>query len=77
VTIVGAGNLASDAPGASSAAFSRNICAVLTHLVHDGQLAIDLDDEIQAGIVITHGGAVVHPATKELLDKAPEGTTTA
>src|SRR5215468_10766814 len=34
VTIVGAGNLASAAPGAASAAFSRNICALLTHLVH-------------------------------------------
>jgi NAD(P) transhydrogenase subunit alpha len=68
VTVVGAGNLASDAPAAASAAFSRNVCALLAHLVKDGSVAVDLDDEIQAGVVVTHGGAVVHPATRELID---------
>jgi NAD(P) transhydrogenase subunit alpha len=62
VTIIGAPNLASEVPAAASSAFSRNICAVLAHLVHDGDLTIDLTDEIAAGIVVTHGGAVVHPA---------------
>ena len=33
----------------------------------DGKLAIDTSDEIQAGVVITHGGQVVHPATAALL----------
>ncbi|HEU0242020.1 MAG TPA: NAD(P) transhydrogenase subunit alpha [Micromonosporaceae bacterium] len=74
VTIVGAGNLAADAPGAASAAYSRNVCALLTHLVHDGELAIDLTDEIQAGIVITHDGAVVHAATNGALNPIPAGT---
>jgi NAD(P) transhydrogenase subunit alpha len=58
VTIVGAGNLASDAPSAASSAFSRNVCALLGHLVRDGELAIDLTDEIQAGIVVAHDGEV-------------------
>ena len=62
VTIIGAPNLASEVPAAASSAFSRNICAVLAHLVSDGELTIDLTDEIAAGIVVTHGGAVVHPA---------------
>ena len=44
-----------------------NICALLAHLVSDGELAIDLSDEIQAGIVVTHDGAVVHQATRALL----------
>jgi len=70
VTIIGAPNLASDVPAAASSAFSRNICAVLAHLVSDGELTIDLDDEIAAGIVVTHGGAVVHPA---LAPPAPGG----
>jgi NAD(P) transhydrogenase subunit alpha len=67
VTIVGAGNLASLLATSSSAAYARNLTAVLTHLISDGQLAIDLDDEIQAGVVITHGGQVVQPATAGLL----------
>jgi hypothetical protein len=29
-------------------------------------LTIDLTDEIQAGVVVTHAGKVVHPATAAL-----------
>lgn len=61
VTVIGAGNLpAAMAPGAS-AAFARNITALTTHLVRDGRLALDLDDEIQAAVVVTHDGHAVHP----------------
>lgn len=71
VTIIGAGNLPSELPVAASAAYSRNVTAVLTHLVRDAELAIDPNDEIQAGIVITHDGAVIHPMIAGLL--APAG----
>lgn len=57
VTVIGAGNLPSAMAPAASAAYSRNIAAVLAHLVHDGALAIDREDEIQAAIVVTHGGS--------------------
>jgi proton-translocating NAD(P)+ transhydrogenase subunit alpha len=70
VTIIGAGNLAASVPGASSAFLARNITALLLHLVKDGALAIDPADEIQAGVVITHDGAVVQPATAALLGGA-------
>jgi NAD(P) transhydrogenase subunit alpha len=57
VTLIGAGNLPSAmAPGAS-AAYARNITAILTHLVRDGAPAIDLTDEIQGVVVVTHDGA--------------------
>jgi NAD(P) transhydrogenase subunit alpha len=69
VTIVGAGDLASRMASAASAAYARNISALLQHLVTDGALRIDLDDEITAGVVVTHGGKVVHPATAALLEK--------
>ncbi|HWF57147.1 MAG TPA: NAD(P) transhydrogenase subunit alpha [Candidatus Dormibacteraeota bacterium] len=68
VTIIGAGNLAAQLPTAASAAFSHNITALLLDLVHDGALVIDPEDEIQAGIVVTHGGQVIHPAVLRLLD---------
>jgi H+-translocating NAD(P) transhydrogenase subunit alpha len=68
VTVIGAGNLASLMPTSASNTYARNITALLTHLVKDGAVAIDLDDEIQAGVVITHGGDVVQPATKALLE---------
>jgi proton-translocating NAD(P)+ transhydrogenase subunit alpha len=73
VTIIGAGNLPASVPGASSAFLARNISALLLHMVKDGALAIDPSDEIQAGVLITHEGAVVQPATAALLAEAGHG----
>jgi NAD(P) transhydrogenase subunit alpha len=71
VTIVGAGNLAATMPAGASTAYARNVAALLAQLVVDGSLAIDLTDEIQAGVVITHGGQVVHPGTIHVLEAPP------
>ena len=73
VTVIGAQNLAAAMPTAASNAYSRNISAMLLQLVSEGALAIDTTDEIQAGVVVTHGGEVVHPAVAKLL--AAESTT--
>jgi H+-translocating NAD(P) transhydrogenase subunit alpha len=62
VTIIGAGNLASTMAPAASAMYARNVSSLLLYLTKDGQLAFDLDDELVAGVVVTQGGAVVHPA---------------
>ncbi len=67
ITIIGAGNLPATVPTAASNAYSRNISALLAHLTKDGVLAIDTDDEIQAGVVITHDGRVVHEGVAALL----------
>jgi NAD(P) transhydrogenase subunit alpha len=73
VTVIGAGNLAASVPGASSAFLARNIATLLLYMVKDGALAIDPSDEIQAGVVITHEGAVIHPATAALLAESTPG----
>jgi len=67
VRIIGADNLPATVPTASSNAYSRNISALLLHMTSDGALAIDTTDEIQAGVVITHGGRVVNEAVARLL----------
>jgi NAD(P) transhydrogenase subunit alpha len=69
VTIIGAQNLAAAVPAASSSAYSRNISALLLHLVDEGALKIDTTDDIQAGVVVAHGGEVVHPAVAKLLNE--------
>ena len=71
VTIIGASNLAAGMPSAASSAYARNISTLLLHMLAGGALTIDTSDEIQAGVVITHGGAVVQPATAALLADAP------
>jgi NAD(P) transhydrogenase subunit alpha len=67
VRIIGADNLPATVPTASSNAYSRNISALLLHMTSDGVLTIDTNDEIQAGVVITHSGKVVNEAVARLL----------
>lgn len=62
VTVVGAANLPSQMPRAASTAWARNIVALLGHLVPDGSLVLDSDDEITASLLICHDGAVVQPS---------------
>jgi NAD(P) transhydrogenase subunit alpha len=46
---------------AASTAYARNLLALLATLLPAGAKAPDFSDEIQAAIVLTHGGRVVHP----------------
>jgi H+-translocating NAD(P) transhydrogenase subunit alpha len=62
VTIIGASGLPSSMAAAASAMYARNISALLLYLVKDGELALDREDELQAGVIVTSGGAIVHPA---------------
>jgi NAD(P) transhydrogenase subunit alpha len=71
VTIIGADNLPATMPTAASNAYSRNISALLEYMTKDGSLAIDTGDEIQAGVVITHGGRVVNEGVTALLPAEP------
>jgi NAD(P) transhydrogenase subunit alpha len=78
VTVIGAQNLAAAVPTAASNAYSRNISALLLHLVsaseqENRELKVDTTDDIQAGVVVAHGGEVVHPAVAKLLAAPTEG----
>jgi NAD(P) transhydrogenase subunit alpha len=73
VTVVGADDLPSRMPTGASAVYARNIAATLGHLLDDGSVRIDLDDEIQAGIVMTHEGSVVHPGLSARTGSATGG----
>jgi H+-translocating NAD(P) transhydrogenase subunit alpha len=68
VTVIGADNLPATMPTAASTAYSRNISALVLHLLRDGRLAIDPTDEIQAAVLLTHDGSVVHPAIAGTLE---------
>jgi H+-translocating NAD(P) transhydrogenase subunit alpha len=73
VTVIGADDLPSTMPTSSSAAYSRNVTALLQHLLVDGQVVINLEDEIQAGVVMTHDGSVVHPAVLARINAIASG----
>jgi H+-translocating NAD(P) transhydrogenase subunit alpha len=67
VRILPGHDLASQMPGEASALYARNIFAFCGLLVTDGQVRLDLDDEVVAGSLLTHAGEVVHDRTAELL----------
>ena len=76
VTIIGASGLPSTMPAAASAMYARNLSALLVYLVKDGELAFDPADELQAGVIITRDGNVVHPAlAQEGAARAVPGST--
>jgi NAD(P) transhydrogenase subunit alpha len=64
VTIMGPINLAASVPRDASSMYARNIAAFMQHLVRDGQVQINLDDEIIREALVTRDGKVVHPRVK-------------
>jgi NAD(P) transhydrogenase subunit alpha len=67
VTILGPTNLASTVPYHASQMYAKNITTFLLHLVGDGALKMDVEDEITRETLVTHQGRVVQPTVKELL----------
>jgi NAD(P) transhydrogenase subunit alpha len=71
VTIIGWFNLASTVPYHASQMYARNVTAFLLHLLKDGKLQLDLDDEIVQETLLTRGGEVVHPRVREFFSLPP------
>ena len=72
VTIVGPLNLPSSMPTHASQMYARNMLNFINHIVKDGEIVIDIEDEITKGCLITHGGEIVHEATAAAM-KTNEG----
>ncbi len=64
VTIVGALDLPSTLPTHASQMYSRNVWTLLDHLLEDGELALDFEDEITRETCVTHDGRVLKEASK-------------
>jgi NAD(P) transhydrogenase subunit alpha len=75
VTILGPLNIPATVPYHASQMYSKNVSTFLLHLVKDGELVVDLDDEITKGTLITRNGEVVHERVLEA-DSAAEGSAT-
>jgi H+-translocating NAD(P) transhydrogenase subunit alpha len=80
VTILGEFNLAEAVPYHASQMYARNVSAFLQHLTKDGQLRLDLKDEIIRETMLTHSGEIVNARVREFfslpaLQSAPAGGT--
>lgn len=66
VTIVGEPNLPSLVPYHASEMYSKNIMNLLNHIGKEGNIELNLDDEIVKGALITYKGEIVNDRVKEL-----------
>ncbi len=67
-TILAPTNLAAEMPDDASALYARNVFALVSLIAPEAELALDLEDEIVAGALLTHGGVVRHAPTAALLE---------
>jgi NAD(P) transhydrogenase subunit alpha len=65
VTIIVWLNLASTVPYHASQMYARNVSSFLLHLVKDGKLQLDLDDEIVRETLLTKDGEVFNARVRE------------
>jgi NAD(P) transhydrogenase subunit alpha len=65
VTIVGEINVASRVPYHASQMYARNVTAFLQHIVKQGKLQLDPEDEIARETMLTRGGDIVQSRVRE------------
>lgn len=84
VTIHGPINIPATVPYHASQMYGNNVTTLLKHIIDkEGNLALDMADEINAGTVMCKGGEVIHPRLRSILGmpelaeaaepEAPEG----
>jgi len=70
VTIMGTRNVPSTMPLHASQLYARNVANLLLHLVKDGAINLDFEDEITKGSCVTHAGEIVSERAKQPLAAA-------
>jgi NAD(P) transhydrogenase subunit alpha len=71
VTVMGPINLASTVPYHASQMYARNVTAFLQNLVKDGEMRVNLDDQIIRDTLLTREGQIVNARVRELLSLPP------
>ncbi len=69
VTIDGTSNIPGSMPVHASELYAKNITAFLAYMIKDGQLELDLNDEIISGALYTHLGEITHEPTAEAIKR--------
>jgi NAD(P) transhydrogenase subunit alpha len=75
VLIIGAMNLPATVPFHASQMYAKTVTSFLMHLLKDGSIDLDLNDELTRGPLMTYRGEILHDAVKKLLLAAGKGAT--
>jgi NAD(P) transhydrogenase subunit alpha len=59
----------------ASQLYARNVTHLLQHLISNGKVKLDFEDEITKGCCVTHDGQVVNERVRQLMSPtiAPQG----
>ena len=68
IIVDGTLNLPSSMQVHSSQLYAKNISTFISHMMKEGNLNIDLDDEIISGSMFTHQGKITHEPTQQAVD---------
>ena len=68
VKIDGTLNLPSSMQVHASQLYAKNVSTFVTYMVKDGELNLDMDDEIISGAMFTHQGKITHEPTREAVN---------
>lgn len=68
VKIYGPINVPSTVSGHASELYAKNLLNLLSLLIKDGKIHIDLDDQILKDSLITHGGAIVNAGIRDKVE---------
>ena len=70
VTIIGTRNIPSTMPLTTSQLYARNVANLLLHLVKDGAITLDFEDEITKSSCVTHDGEIVNERARQTVSAA-------
>jgi NAD(P) transhydrogenase subunit alpha len=70
VTIIAPTNIASDLAYHSSQMYAKNVAALIALLTKDGNLNLDMNDDIISAVTVTNAGAVVNQSVRDRLNGA-------
>ena len=69
VIIDGTTNIPGTMPVHATQLYAKNITSFITYMIKDGELNLDMEDEIISGAMFTHNGEITHEATKAALNQ--------
>ena len=69
VLVMGHTNLPAEIPAHASQMYAKNLVTFLRHLVADGSIQLDLEDEITSGALLAHDGAVTNAMVRGKIEE--------
>ena len=71
VTILGPTNLPATVPYHASQMYAKNLTTFLKEILNEGQVDLDMENEVIAGTFLTKDGEIIHPFAREVFGLEP------